>query len=167
MNQKITDRRGPFNLGFVFIILGMFWLLNEIVPFETGPLVLPLLAAVFLVWGVSARQSGLLIPGGVLAGIAAGNYLQSALNLEAEAGGGLVVMSMAAGWFLILLLSALFTDCTLWWALWPGTIMTFIGAALLIGGPALTLLSFVGRFWPVILIVIGFSILLKRRVPFG
>ncbi|NJN44998.1 MAG: hypothetical protein HC806_09955 [Anaerolineae bacterium] len=158
------ENRGRWITGLAFIALGLLWLAQEFVEIDGfGAIVLPGLAVIFLLWGIVTRSGGLLIPGGILAGIGTGVWLMSTLPLEGSGQAGVFLLSFAGGWGLITLLSAIFTDETQWWALIPGGIMTLIGGALMAGGVALDILSLAGRFWPVILIVIGISVLLKRR----
>ena len=173
MNMEIEndneEMRGPSEqtanriTGVALVLLGAVWLLNEFVEFNFGAMVLPLLALIFLLWGISIRSAALLIPGSVLAGIGAGVYLMDALPLEGTAVPGVFMLAFAGGWGLLLFLSAVFTDETMWWAIWPGGVMALIGGALLAGGPALEILSLAGRYWPVILIAIGITMLFRRR----
>jgi hypothetical protein len=158
------SHRGRWITGLALIALGALALAGQFVQLPSfGNLIVPGLAVIFLVWGVAAREGGLLIPGGILAGIGTGVWLMSTLPLEGEANAGVFLLSFAGGWALITLLSAIFTDETQWWALIPGGIMALIGGALMVGGVALDILSLAGRFWPVVLIVIGIGVLLKRR----
>ena len=75
----------------------------------------------------------------------------------------IILLSLAAGFASITLLSAAFTDETHRWALWPAGFIAVVGAALMVGGVALTALEFAGRYWPVILILIGLSMIFRRK----
>ncbi len=162
-NNCIPHRRSRTMTGLALIALGLLWLANEIFDFNTEALFLPALGLVFLIWGVVSRQGGLLIPGGVLTGLGAGVYLMDTLPLEGSQEPGVFMLSFAGGWLLIILLSAIFTEETHWWALWPAGIMALIGGGLLMGGPALQALEIAGRYWPVLLIIAGIAMLFKRR----
>jgi hypothetical protein len=157
---RLKRSTGRIVSGISLIVLGSLWFLNEFLDFS-GNWFLPALALVFLVWGILTRSGGLLIPGGILGGIAVGINLMSVYDGDAEA--GVFLLSFAGGWGLITLLSAIFTDEPQWWALIPGAVMALIGAALFFGGFALTLLGYLEKGWPLILIAIGVFILLKRR----
>ena len=129
------------------IAIGVLVLVAQFGGSETlGLLFLPALGLIFLIWGSAARSVGLLIPGGILSGIGLGVYLTGGplSHLEGEAEGAVFLLSFAAGWALITLLSGLICGQTHWWPLIPGGIMAFIGGALLIGGAALTALEWVG-----------------------
>jgi hypothetical protein len=152
------------NSGIALILIGLLILAAQLFDLPSmGQLFLPALGMVFLVWGLLSRSGGLLIPGGVLTGIGVGVYLMDVLPLTDTAQPGVFMLSFGGGFALISLLSALFTPDKHWWALIPGAIMALIGGALLIGGTALTVLEIVGTYWPVVLIVLGAYILLKRR----
>ncbi len=73
------------------------------------------------------------------------------------------MLVFAGGWFLITVLTAAFTSHTQWWALIPGAIVALIGGALMLGGAALNVLEFVGRWWPLILVALGLAIILRRK----
>jgi hypothetical protein len=79
------------------------------------------------------------------------------------ASGGLFLVGFSLGWALMTLLSPLTIEHVQWWPLIPGGIMAAIGAILLLGGFGLQLLTLIGVAWPLILVVIGVYLLLKRR----
>jgi hypothetical protein len=151
--------------GIILIIIGVIALLGQfLAQFNLTYLILPGLGLGFIAWGILTRQAGLLIPGGILSGIGLGVILTGSMGgAESEMDGAVFLLSFAAGWGLITLLSAIFTDETHWWPLIPGGIMAAIGAALLIGDSALTVLEFVGRTWPILLIAIGVYLVWRQR----
>ena len=150
--------------GAVLIVLGLLLLVDQFfdIP-HSDQLVLPGLGLVFLVWGLATRNSGLLIPGGILAGIGVGVYLQDAFSWAGEGEAGIFLIAFGAGFALITLLSSIFTQDRHFWALIPGGILAAIGVALLAGGFLLDVLEYAGKFWPVILIVAGLTIIFRRR----
>jgi hypothetical protein len=170
MNEKdniLLEGKEKWTAGTLLIVIGLLALVGQLLPNpELGYFIVPALAVIFLVWGIISRQVGLLIPGGVLAGIGLGIFLTRWLYGGVEAAGtqsaGTFLLSFAAGWGLIILLSALFTDKTHWWPLIPGSILAVIGAGLLIGGVAQQLLQWLGLIWPVILIAAGIYLILRR-----
>ena len=150
--------------GLILILLGGLFLIDQFVQIPAmGNLFLPGLGIVFLLWGIVTRSSGLLIPGGILTGIGTGVYLMNALPLEGDAEPGVFLLAFGGGFILIMLLSAVFTRETHWWALIPGGILAAIGAALYMGGAALDVLQLIGKFWPVALILMGAWVIFRRR----
>lgn len=152
--------------GLLLITFGILALVAQFVdlPDFSGMLVLPAIAALFIVAGIAGRQIGFFIPGGIIAGIGLGAILTEGplANAGGDAEGGVFLLSMAAGWALITLLSALFTGKTHWWPLIPGGIMALIGGGLLLGGAFVAVLELLGKLWPVILILVGAGILLQN-----
>ena len=160
-----SEARHRWLAGTALIAIGLFVLIAQFVESETlGLLFLPGLGLIFLLWGSLARSVGLLIPGGILSGIGLGVYLMGGplSHLEGEAEGAVFLLSFAAGWALITLLSALVCQEAHWWPLIPGGIMALIGGALLAGGAALTALEWAGKAWPLIFIGFGLYLLLRH-----
>ncbi len=160
--KKSVDNR--WVTGAILILVGGFLLISQLVDIPNfGDLFLPALGAIFLLWGIFSRNSGLLIPGGILTGIGAGSYLMDVLPASGDGEGGIFLVSLGGGFALITLLSMVFTRDRHLWALIPGGILAVIGGAILIGGQALQALEFAGKYWPVILIVVGLYVIFKRR----
>lgn len=150
--------------GIGLVILGMIFLVSQYVDFD-GFLVLPALGIGFIGWSILSGNKGLMIPGGILSGIALGSFLADsvmATRLEGDASGGLFMLGFAAGWFAITILTLIFFGEFQGWPLIPGGIMALIGIGIFTDGVLLQLLSNIGRFWPVILIAIGLSIVWKQ-----
>jgi hypothetical protein len=158
-----STRRSDVGAGLGLVAIGLFLLVARFL--DIGLLFLLLLGGAFLLWGILTRTAGLLIPGGILGGIGLGVLLIEGpfqyINGDAE--GSIFMLSFALGWFSITALSALFTRDTQWWALIPGTIMALIGGGILMGGAALTVLEFVGSWWPLGLVALGLYLLLRRQ----
>ncbi len=151
--------------GAILISIGLFTLIQQFVQIHWGLYFLPFLALIFLVAGIVGRRPGLLIPGGILAGIGAGAILvQGGLfgALTEPLRGGLFMLAFAAGWAVITAASFLIGKLMLW-PLIPGGFMAFFGLALLAGQPGLQFLAAFGYFWPVILIAAGLYLILRRR----
>lgn len=153
-------------LGIMLILIGLLVFASMITDLPNMQwLVLPGLALIFLLWGLLTHEFGLLIPGGVLAGIALGTYLiqgpfaDRPENLE----GGIFLLTFSLGWLLISLLSLLTKQGFQWWPLIPGSILGLIGAALLAGGAAASVLEVFGYAWPLVLVAVGIGLLLRRR----
>ena len=162
------ERRDRFVGGVALIIIGLIALFSQIGQFdEWGLLVLPALSIIFLAWGLLTRGSGLLIPGGILGGIGLGVLLITGpfARLDGDAEGGIFMLAFALGWLLIPILSTIFTKERHLWALIPASIMGTIGGGLLFGGVFFSALEFLGLVWPVLLILAGLFLLLRRRSP--
>jgi hypothetical protein len=162
-NNPVEKRHGGVVGGAILISIGLFALLEQFVQVEWGLYFLPFLALVFLLSGILGRRPGLLIPGGILAGIGAGAILvQSPLLVLGEpARGGLFMLAFAAGWALITATSFLVGKIMLW-PLFPAAFMALFGAALLAGQTGIQILVAFGYIWPVILIVIGAYLIFRR-----
>jgi dipeptide/tripeptide permease len=161
-----ANRREAVVGGALLVAIGVLVLLAQNIKSEDlGLLFLPALGGLFLIAGIIGRQAGFIIPGGILTGIGLGAMLTQnpAMAPTETAQGGVFFIGFALGWFLIPVLTKLFTHETHWWALIPGTIMALIGGALLLGGAALNVLEFVGRWWPLILVALGLTIIVRRK----
>lgn len=162
MNEKRKDLTG----GIILIAIGLLFLLGQLINLENwGLLLLPGLGALFLLWGIITRQSGLLIPGGILSGIGWGTYaIAGPWSLgQGLDDGGLFLIIFGAGFASITLFSAIFTKENHWWALIPGGIIAAVGASILFGGVFLDALEFVGRYWPIALILVGLYIIVQAN----
>jgi hypothetical protein len=161
-----ADRRNTMVGGALLVAIGLLVLLVQNVQAETlGLLFLPALGGLFLIAGIIGRQVGFIIPGGILTGIGLGViFTQNAqIAVTETAQGGVFFIGFALGWLLITVLSKLFTSETQWWALIPGAIMALIGGGLMLGGAALNVLEFAGRWWPLILVALGLVIIVRRK----
>ena len=161
-----TERRNTVVGGTLLVAIGVLVLLAQNIKVESlGLLFLPALGGLFLVAGIVGRQVGFIIPGGILTGIGLGTIFtqnpQLAVNDSVQ--GGVFFIGFALGWLLIAVLSKLFTSETQWWALIPGAIMALIGGGLMLGGAALNILEFAGRWWPLILVALGLIIIVRRK----
>jgi uncharacterized membrane protein HdeD (DUF308 family) len=165
----MKKRRNEWVVGALLIIIGLFFLLNQFVELpglESLAIYFVLgLGLLFLVWGVITREAGLMIPGGILTGIGLGIALVAG-PFEFDDGdlsGGVFMGAFALGWVLITVFTALFTDETHWWPLIPAAIMAIISGALLVEGPFEVVLEWLGKLWPVALIIGGIAMLLGAR----
>jgi hypothetical protein len=172
--NTIPANRNALIGGLILIFGGALALAGQVVPdnwgLNFGLLVLLGLGVAFHIAGLLTRQAGWFIPGGILSGIGAGVALvDGPLARFVPAGllpgddGGLFMLAFAGGWFLIVLTTALFTDETQWWPLIPGGIMALIGLAAGFGSIFETVLSLLGRAWPLALIAAGLYVLLQAR----
>jgi hypothetical protein len=161
-----NENRKRLIAGIALIALGLLALLPQFVDLDNIALLfLPALALVFLAWGLATRTLGLIIPGGILAGIGLGVYLMT--EPFADLGGavqpGVFLLAFSAGWALISLLSLATDEGFQWWPLIPGGIIGLVGLFLMMGEAGLQVLQLIGLAWPVALIGLGIYILLRRR----
>ncbi len=166
-----SKRHSRWISGLGLIMIGALVLIEQYVESRwLGTLFLSALGGMFLLWGSTIRNIGLLIPGGMLSGLGLGIVIEGWLlgDLSGDAEAGVFLLTLALGWALISLLSALFLEETHWWPLIPGGLMVAIGGALLAGGRAREALEFVGsgfnRAWPLALIVLGLYLIFRRKV---
>jgi hypothetical protein len=161
MGQRIN---WPLYPGGILAAFGLFLIISSWLGMDLSLVFLPALGVTFLVSGILTRKIGLLIPGGILVGIGAGAILMEKVvrNVGGEAQGGYFLLAFAAGWVLITL-SALLIKSWTWWPLIPGGVLALVGWALLAGQKGLEMLKYANYVWPVILIVVGLFLLLRRR----
>ncbi|MCA9932190.1 MAG: hypothetical protein KC419_27085 [Anaerolineales bacterium] len=160
----MTKKRNDLAGGIVLIGLGLLFLVGRIVNLDNwGLLFLPALGAIFMIWGILAREGGLMIPGGIISGIGWGSYLIAgpwALDSALD-DGGLFMIVFGIGFMSITLFSLIFAHETHWWALIPGGIISGIGAAIMFGGVFMQALELLGTYWPVILILVGIYVIFQ------
>lgn len=165
MNAQATSTRSAVAGGIALIALGAVALLAQLnVVASAGILIVPMLAIIFLAWGLLTRSFGLVIPGGILAGIGLGIVLvENASAWNEETTGGLFLLCFAAGWLLISLLSLLTSSGFQWWPLIPSGILAAVGGLLIAGDAGLKVLQVAGYAWPLALVAAGVWVLIKRR----
>jgi hypothetical protein len=162
---------GGLIVGLILVIVGLMTLVGQLMPATlgviAGPVLLLGLGVVFLVVGVFTREAGWFIPGGILSGLGAGVALMAspwAARLPGDEGGWFL-LTFAAGWLLIPLLTAVFAEETHWWALIPAGIIGLVGLTVVYGGVFMVTLEWIGRLWPLALIAAGVLVLWKARRP--
>lgn len=163
LEKKTSDARSGLTAGVIMIVIGAGLLLSRLFSIEGW---IPLgIGMVFVLAGILKRSAGLLIPGGIVSGVGLGIVLTEnglLASMGSLDGGAVMLLSMALGWFSIIVLSKLFTDETQVWPIFPGGAMALIGTLILMGSSGLRVLELIGSYWPVILILIGGSILLRN-----
>lgn len=122
------------------------------------------LGAAFLLWGISQRLFGLIIPGCIL--ITAAPGISLAWNGNNPGNGltqtGIMLVWFALGWGLITVCSRVITDKFVWWPLIPGGILAMVGWGLYLGGDPKNASSFIGNTGAIGLIIFGLYLLLMR-----
>ena len=162
--KKQSRPAGRIFGGSLMILFGLGLLVSRFVDLGVWLVLVP--GLVMLAWGIFTRDSGWMIPAGVLNGIGLGILaLEGPWSLvtgEMQTG-AVFLLSFAIGWFSIPLFSRLFTRDRHLWALIPGGIMAFIGGAILLGDQGLRVLEFIGYLFPAALIIVGLLILFKKN----
>lgn len=161
------DQSGRLVGAAILIGLGLLFLLMNFAPsLDLGQLVLIGLGGVFLVAAFLTRSPGLVIPGCILSGIGVGVWLiGSGPAWEGLDNGAVILICMGVGFAAIMPLTRLVGGQPHWWPLIPGGILGGIGLLMTFGEAGLSLLEQIGRFWPVVLILIGLFILLRGGRP--
>lgn len=168
MKRKVN---GSLIGGLLLLGAGIVTLIGQLMPGVWGQsfstFLLLGLGLVFMAAGIYSRQDGWFIPGGILTGLGAGVALLASSwsnRLPGEEGGWFLII-FALGWFLIPVMSSLFSDENHWWALIPGGIIGLVGAAVLFQGVFMDALELVGKLWPLALIVAGALLLWRASHP--
>jgi len=151
-------------LGIVLLGIGVVVLAGRFLgSVGLDLLFLPTLAAAFLTAGMVWRKIGFIIPGGIIAGIGTGSLLTELLALSGGLEDGIFMLSFAAGWVLVSLLSTVIAENFVWWPLIPAGIMTLIGIAELGSTWAFGVVSISNIVWPFALISAGVYLMFKVR----
>ena len=160
LEKKINHRRNHrIAAGVILVLFGLATLLQRWL--DIGNYIVLLLGLAMLVWGSVSHRSGWIIPGGVLSGIGLGILaMQGPWQIPVAVQNGVFLLCFALGWFLITLLTALFT-CTQWWALIPGGIMAVIGGTILVTNGAVRWMD-LNLVYAAVLIIVGLFLLVFR-----
>jgi hypothetical protein len=164
--QATSHTRNRTVGGIVLVVVGLLLLAGQLTDWSVlGWLIFPVMAIIFLAWGLATRSFGLVIPGGIFAGLGLGMFTMIGPLSTATAAlqPGLFLICFAAGWGLISLLSLVTSDRWAWWPLIPGAAIGLVGMALLGGNFGLSVLKLSGYVWPLILVALGAYLLLVRR----
>ncbi len=154
-----TQREWNFPwLGLLLVLVGVGLLIQYFVPnVSAGTLVLAALAVMFLVAWLFNRSRWAIVPGVLLAALAATGL---ARELNVYNGPGLTALALAVAFVLIWLLDyARGVRST--WPLWGAAIFGLIGFVQLSG--RLVDIPQLGAMWPVLLIVLGVLVILSTR----
>jgi len=151
--------------GAVLVALGLLLFAEQFLRVDLAWLVLPGLALVFLAAGVATRRAGFLVPGSILGGLSLGilGTLYPFKALAEPMQGGLFLLALAAGFAFITPLTALVTRRAHWWALAVAALLGLVGGALFAGEIGLRALEMVGKFWPLVLVAVGASLIVRRK----
>lgn len=147
--------------GVVLILLGALFLLGQWLNVG-GEGVVAMIGLAFLAAYAFTRQYGFLVPGGIMTGLGIGIIYEDRLQAE----GAPVLLGLGLGFISIYVISRVRGRMPAdWWPLIPGGVLTMIGLFLAAGQTGL--LGAVGRWWPLVLIVIGLYIIFRQRAQPG
>ncbi len=156
----------PLVPGGIIGSIGACFLFSSLRVVDFSLFVGTCLGLVFLLWGITDRLLGLIIPGGLLIGLGPGPYLAWGGNnheVSSLAQVGVVLVCFALGWGLITVFSRVITEKFVWWPLIPGGILAMVGWGLYIGGNPGNAVSFIGNTGSIGLIIFGLYLLLWRK----
>lgn len=144
-------------LGLVLILLGFFFLLRIHIS-DNFSLFLLLAGIFFLILYVITKIYGILIPGGILTGLGLGLIYQGKSS-------SIFFIFLGCGFLLIYLLGFM-KGKSHPWPLIPGGILLGIGVyeeLLLRNIIPYDFIKTISPYWPVILIIIGLYLILKKK----
>ena len=164
MENKIGNRKNiqKIFLGAMLMMFGLVLIVANLI--ESNVLVLVVPGITMLVWGCLSREAGWIIPGAIVSSIAAGAEVllsTSVSRMTDNEQGALFMLIFACGWFMVTLLTRIFTGKAHYWALIPGFIIAGIGGLLLTGSTGEYILEMSNYLWAGALVVIGLIILVK------
>ena len=149
-------RGGRLFVGMILIALGVILLVGNLTTVGADALVLAL-GVVFLAGYAGRRGYGLLVAGGILTGLGAGIVVG---HLAGK--GDYTVLGLGLGFMLIFVVDYLLTrNQRRWWPLIPGAALAIVGLSQV--APTWPGWNQVGRYWPVLLILLGVLYLVNRR----
>lgn len=143
--------RGRRVAAIVLLIVAGSALFGQFVSYNWWEFMMPLMGVGFVVWAALARISGLLVPGGIMLGIGAGQFLRH------EFGSGAFLLAMAGGFLLIVALSrAIFgRQKGEWWPLFPAAGIGFAGLVQMAGSDLRMWVRAVQPYWPYAVIAVA------------
>jgi len=150
-----TQRRTRITAGSTLIVVGfVLFFLQHMKGFgETA--IFAALGAIFLVGYLWRKSYGLLVPAGILLGLAVGSYFEEI----SEGATDWSLFGLGCGFFLIYVLDLLYRRRRHWWPVVPGSILV------LLAFPASEdLLHILLDHWPLLLVLIGVVIVIGAFV---
>ncbi len=163
-NQSVSPRSGRLLGGAVLILFGLLILAAKV--FDLGLLLIAFPGLAMLTLGIATRNSGWLIPAGILNGITLGIVSIEEFGLGAYVEEPAVfLLGFALGWFTIPIFSMLFTRERHLWALIPGGVMAVIGGTIAAGDAGLQVLNWFNYIVPSAMILAGLLIALRKEQP--
>lgn len=149
--------------GIVLILAGVLWLVKPHIELSGGTFLMGLGLLFLVLWAFFAKY-GFLVPGGILLGLGTGLW---ASPMGAEGTGRILFfLSFGVGFILIYLLDRLRRGKSPLWPLVPGGVLAGIGAYMAAerqGWIPPGMVEYLKYLWPVLLIILGLYLLIKRK----
>jgi hypothetical protein len=170
MTAKVKHNEQPSldsrerNFGpILLIVIGVLALLLNLFQVTAfGLLILPVIGLLFLGWGIYADRFPMMIPGSILTGLGGALFIGvQLLHMGGSELGGLLMLGLSLGFVAIAIIAPLMGQRRHLWPLIPAAVLGVVAVALLADN--LNLLVWLGSAWPLILIVIGVYLLVKKR----
>ncbi|MEZ4669478.1 MAG: hypothetical protein R3E39_16345 [Anaerolineae bacterium] len=166
IKHKDQPTHDPHDKNFgpiVLIVIGILALLFNVFQVSAfGLLILPVIGLLFMGWGVYSHRFPLMIPGSIITGMGGALFIgEQLLRLDGDDLGGLLVLGLGLGFAAISFIAPLMHQPRQLWPLVPASILALVAVGLLTQNT--NLLVILGSAWPLILIVIGLYLLLRRE----
>jgi hypothetical protein len=155
-SQRRHDR-DAFGWGVLLVAIGVGALSLQLFP-DVGSVVVLAIGLALLVLFAVRRRYAALVPGAIMTGLGAGIVVADTGLWPGVDTGGVVVVGLGLGFLGIWLIGVLTNVVGHHpWPLVPGSILTIVGIALVLGGVFEDLIL----FWPLLLVAIGVVILAR------
>jgi len=157
------QQRGRIVAGSVLILLGVGFLALQFLEGLGESVFFFALGGAFVAGYLLWRVYGLLVPGGILIGVGLGAIGEGAFRQFED----FAAIGLGLGFVLIYVVALAYEGYSHWWPLIPGGILIVSGLA----SGSVTVERLISTGWPLILIVIGLSMLagafglMDRRAP--
>lgn len=122
------------------------------------------LGIALLIWGIGAKQFGLIIPGSIILTIAPGINYSWMIGAESNpvSQTGMMLAWFGLGWALITISSRVIRDKFVWWPLIPAGVLEMVGIGLFLGGNPNITVGFLNNSTLMSLLLFGSYIFLLR-----
>lgn len=153
-----AQRQTRITAGATLIVVGLVLFFLQHMEGLGDTAVFAVLGALFLVGYLWKKAYGLLVPAGILLGLAVGSYFD-----ELTTGGAdWTLFGLGCGFFLIYGLDLLYRRRRVWWPLVAGTLLVLLAFPL-----TEDLLDLVLEHWPLLLVIIGLVIVVSALMRPG
>ncbi len=152
------------SLGTVLVILGLLMLVVQVGTITGEYLLLALGAVLIAAYYLTGFRSGFLIAGSILSAVTIFGLLDSRGRLESYSGALFFLFVGLAFAFVYVIEAAVGKDSR--WAIFPSLALLALSGVIYLSEMGYVHLQAIGRYWPVLLIIAGISILVggsRRR----